>query len=139
MFEKHACVTVMRSFSTLELLGSLFMQLDRDHSEKKVVLGLMASTKMTLLLMSREELTNELAKHLETKRCLIVLDDVSSTLEWDMIIPIFSKMKIISRIIVTTREENVANYCSEPRENICKLKGLEYNDARDLFAKKDSI
>jgi hypothetical protein len=91
---------------------------------------------MALLLMSHEELTNELAKNLETKRCLIVLDDVSPTLEWDMIIPIFSKMKITSWIIVTTREENIANYCSEPRENIYKLKGLEYNDARDLFAKK---
>jgi hypothetical protein len=89
----------------------------------------MASTKMALLLMSREELTNELAKHLETKRCLIVLDDVSSNAEWDMIIPIFSKMKITSRIIVTTREENIPNCCSEPRENIYKLKDLEYSDA----------
>jgi hypothetical protein len=42
--EKHACVTVMCTFSPLELLRSLFMQLDREHSKKKVVLGLMAST-----------------------------------------------------------------------------------------------
>ncbi|XP_047042933.1 disease resistance protein RPM1-like [Lolium rigidum] len=134
MFEKRACVTVMRPFSLVELLRSLVMQL--EPSEKKDVEGLMRSTKKIFLLMPVAELIEELARILERKRCLVVLDDVSSTVEWDMIIPFFHGMENSSRIIVTTREEDIAKHCSEQKGNIYMLKGLEYKDACDLFAKK---
>jgi hypothetical protein len=135
MFEKHACVTVMRPFSLVELLRSLVMQLEREHSEKNGVVGLMGSTK-NALLMNSTELTKELTSLFERNKCLIVLDDVSSTAEWDMIIPVFHDMGNTSRIIVTTREEGIAKHCSGQQENIYKLKGLEDKDALDLFAKK---
>jgi hypothetical protein len=134
MFEKRACVTVMRPFSLVELLRSLVMQL--EPSEKKDVEGLMRNTKKIFLLMPVAELIEELARILERKRCLVVLDDVSSTVEWDMIIPFFHEMKNSSRIVVTTRGEHIAKHCSEQKENIYKLKGLEYKDAFNLFAKK---
>lgn len=137
IFDNRACVTVMRPFNLEELLRSLFMQLDRESSEKKDVVGLMSSTKNTLLLMSLAELIKELAKLFQTKRCLIVLDDVSSTAEWDRIVPIFHEMRKTIRIIVTTREESIAKHCcSQKQENIYKLKDLEYKDAHDLFTKK---
>jgi hypothetical protein len=135
MFEKHACVTVMRPFSLVELLPSLVMQLEREHSEKNSIVGLMASKK-NALLMTFTELTKELTSLFEREKCLIVLDDVSSTAEWDMIIPVFHDMGNTSRIIVTTREEGIAKHCSGQQENIYKLKGLEDKDALDLFAKK---
>ncbi|XP_024315523.1 putative disease resistance protein At1g59780 isoform X2 [Brachypodium distachyon] len=137
IFDNRACVTVMRPFNLEELLRSLFMQLDRESSEKKDVVGLMSSTKNTLLLMSLAELIKELAKLFQTKRCLIVLDDVLSTAEWDRIEPIFHEMRKTIRIIVTTREESIAKHCcSQKQENIYKLKDLEYKDAHDLFTKK---
>jgi Ni2+-binding GTPase involved in maturation of urease and hydrogenase len=135
MYEKHAFVTVMRPFSLVELLRSLVMQLEREHSEKKGVMGLMASTK-NALLMTSAELIKELTSLLERKKCLIVLDDVSSNAEWDMIIKVFHDMGNTSRIIVTTRDEGIAKHCSGQQENIYKLKGLEDKDALDLFAKK---
>jgi len=85
--------------------------------------------------MRVEELINELTKLLERKRCLIVLDDLSSTMEWDMIIRVLPTLEDMSRIIVTTREENIAKHCSKKQENIM-LKVLEDNDALDLFTKK---
>ncbi|XP_037471068.1 disease resistance protein PIK6-NP-like, partial [Triticum dicoccoides] len=136
MFEKRACITVMHPFNLEGLLRSLIMQLDRESSEKKDVAGLMGSTKNILLLMPLAELSKELARLLEGKRCLIVLDDLSSTAEWNMIIPIFHGMEKTSRIIVTTREKNIADLCSENKENIYMLKNLEYKDAHDLFTKK---
>jgi hypothetical protein len=135
MFEKHAFVTVMRPFSLAELLRSLVMQLEREHSEKKGVVGLMAITK-NALLMTVAELIEELTRLLESERCLIVLDDVSSTVEWDIIIPVFRYMGNTSRIIVTTREKYIAEHCSRKEENIYKLEGLEDKDAVALFAKK---
>jgi hypothetical protein len=134
MFDKRACVTVMRPFSLVELLRSLVMQL--EPSEKKDVVGLMGKTKKTFVLKPLSELIKELTSILQINKCLLVLDDVSSTIEWDMIIPIFHEMVNSSRIIVTTREEDIAKYCSEQKENIYMLKGLEHKDACDLFAKK---
>ncbi|CAM0870084.1 unnamed protein product [Alopecurus aequalis] len=136
MFEKRACVTVMRPFNLVDLLRNLVMQLDREYSETKGAMGLVGSTKKTLISMPHAELIEELARLLNRKRCLIVLDDISSTAEWDMIKPRFREMENTSRIIITTREEDIANHCSEQKENIYKLKGLEYKEARELFAKK---
>uniref|UniRef100_A0A8R7NWI7 Disease resistance protein RPM1 n=1 Tax=Triticum urartu TaxID=4572 RepID=A0A8R7NWI7_TRIUA len=109
-FEKRACVTVMRPFNLDGLLRSLIVQLDRGSSDKKDVV--------------------------EGKRCLIVLDDVSSTEEWNMIVPHFHGIEHTSRIMVTTREENIAKLCSRRQENIYMLKDLAHKDARDLFTKK---
>nr|UBY07514.1 NBS-LRR disease resistance protein [Dasypyrum villosum] len=138
-FEKRACVTIMRPFNLEGLLRSLIMQLGTESSEKKDVIGLMGSTKNILLMMPLAELIKELTRLLEGKRCLIVLDDLSSTVEWNMIIPIFHGMEKTSRIIVTTREKNIADVCSEKKENIYMLKDLEYKDAHDLFTKKETI
>ncbi|XBI78107.1 hypothetical protein VPH35_087853 [Triticum aestivum] len=135
-FDKHACVTIMRPFILEELFGSLFMQLDAESSEKKDVVGLLGNAKKASPPMSLAELVNELAKLIEKKRSLIVLDDVSSTAEWDLIVRKFPKMTNGSRIIVTTREENIANLCSVKKENIYKLEALKDSDARVLFTKK---
>ncbi|KAG0542090.1 hypothetical protein BDA96_02G073300 [Sorghum bicolor] len=114
LFEKRACVTIMRPFVLQEVLKSIAMQLDADSSNV-------------------EALGNILA----TKRFLIVLDDLSSVGEWDMIIKILPKiMESASRIIITTRDENIARHCSRKQENIYKLEVLKDSDALDLFTRK---
>uniref|UniRef100_A0ACD5TT22 Uncharacterized protein n=1 Tax=Avena sativa TaxID=4498 RepID=A0ACD5TT22_AVESA len=134
-FEKRACVTVMRPFILEKLLGSIVMQLDAEPSEKDVA-GLLGSTKRALPLMNLAELTEELARHLDTKRCLIVLDDISCNVEWDLITRRLPKMENASRIIVTTREEIVARHCSANQQNIYQLEVLQDEHAHMLFTKK---
>ena len=75
-------------------------------------------------------------KLLERKRCLIVLVDLSSAAEWDTIIQSLPKMENASKIVITTREENIAKCCSPKQEDIYKLEVLENRDALDLFTKK---
>jgi len=125
LFEKRACVTIMRPFVLQEILESLAMQLDADS----VGLG-------TQKVTGTEALIEVLDKVLARKRCLIVLDDLSSIREWDMIIQSLPKMESACRIIITTREENIARHCSQKPENIYKLKVLEDSDALDLLTKK---
>ncbi|CAD6226310.1 unnamed protein product [Miscanthus lutarioriparius] len=125
LFEKRACVTIMRPFVLQEILESLAMQLDADS----VGLG-------TQKVTGTEALIEVLDKVLARKRCLIVLDDLSSIREWDMIIQSLPKMESACRIIITTREENIARRCSQKPENIYKLKVLEDSDALDLLTKK---
>jgi predicted AAA+ superfamily ATPase len=108
MFEKCACVTVNRPFNPSELINSLAAQLGGD----------------------------KLADLLEGKNYLIVLDDISSTTEWDAIVKYFPTTVTTSRIVVTTREDNIAKHCSKKERNIYKLKLLGDKDAHDLFTEK---
>jgi hypothetical protein len=72
---------------------------------------------------------------LEGKKYLLILDDLSSTAEWDAINHYFPRKQVQSRIIVTTRVKNIAEHCSK-KENIHKLKFLEEKDAFNLFTEK---
>ncbi|VAH69988.1 unnamed protein product [Triticum turgidum subsp. durum] len=110
MFDKRACVTVMRPFNSATLLESLTMQF-RDRNE------------------------TDLTRCLEGKRYLLVLDDLWSIGEWDAIKKYLPETAA-SCIIVTTREENIAKHCSKDGINIYKLNHLGPDDARTLFTKK---
>lgn len=116
MFDKHACVTIMRPFNLNDLLMSLVRQLkDSKTSGEK-----------------------ELASILEGKKYLIVLDDVLSTTEWNAIESYFPAMEETgSRIIITTRHESIAKHCSGDQQGkIYQLNRLGDSDAKNLFAKK---
>jgi hypothetical protein len=82
--------------------------------------------------MRREELIAKLA-HLVTQECLIVVDDLSSTEEWDSIKESLVKA---GRVIVTTRERMVAMYCSSEAKYLYSLQRLDDTAAFDLFQKK---
>ena len=75
----------------------------------------------------------ELSRLLETKKCLVILDDLSSAQEWDAIKHYLANAR---RIIITTTEKLVAKHCSEYNSNMFSLKGLEADAALYLFKKK---
>ncbi|WVZ91893.1 LOW QUALITY PROTEIN: hypothetical protein U9M48_038006 [Paspalum notatum var. saurae] len=137
LFEKRACVTVMRPFILKDLLKSLIMQINAESFGKKTANDFgWGSSRNKIALMGVDELIKEVASHLEGKRCLIVLDDLSSTAEWEQIRHSFPKLDNTSRIIVTTREQSIAKHCSKNQDNIYKLQVLKDKDALDLFTKK---
>ncbi|CAM0147531.1 unnamed protein product [Urochloa decumbens] len=134
-FEKCAFVTIMRPFNLAVLLRSLAVQL-HEQSTKEELLDSRFSNESSLAMMGIEELTKRLSNLLENKRCLIVLDDMSSIREWDLIKPVFHSMGKTSRIIVTTREESIANHCSWEGGTVHNLQVLEPEEAVYLFSKK---
>ncbi|KAF8753090.1 hypothetical protein HU200_011744 [Digitaria exilis] len=127
MFEKRSCATIKHPFDLVELIGSLAVQLDEMSYRNKDMADV---DRMKLGVKS------SLAGLLAGKKYLIVLDDLSSTTEWDSIIKHFPIDETASRIIVTTRVESIGKYCSEKDGNIYMLKSLGDRDARDLFTKK---
>jgi hypothetical protein len=110
MFDKRACVTIKRPFNHRDVLNSLAEQLS---GQKKWEHGI-----------------------LEGKKYLIVLDDLYSTKEWTDIESNFPRMITESRIIVTTRVNEIARHCSSKETHILELKILEEKDALDLFTEK---
>lgn len=136
-FDKYVFVTIMRPFILVELLRSLAEQLHKGSSEKEELLENRVSGKKSLASMEVTELTGQLKRLLEKKSCLIVLDDFSDTSEWDQIKPtLFPLLEKTSRIIVTTRKENIANHCSGKNGNVHNLKVLKHNDALCLLSEK---
>jgi hypothetical protein len=135
MFEKRAYVTLKRQFILEEFLKNLAMQLNAKSSKRSAI-HFGGSTRRSLAMMGVEELTEEVARLLERKKCLIVLDDLSSSVVWDLIRHSLPILENTSRIIVTTREEKIARHCSKKKENVYELKVLQYKDALDLFTKR---
>lgn len=134
-FKKRACVTVMKPFNQVELLGNLVTQLVVDTSEENGTMHSFGTAKKNSA-WSVEELKVELERLLNEKRCLVVFDDLSSTTEWDLIRGSLPQTENASRIIVTTREVSIANHCSKKKENVYELKRLTKKHALDLFTKK---
>nr|UBY07281.1 NBS-LRR disease resistance protein [Dasypyrum villosum] len=112
MFDKRACVTVMRPFNSATLLESLNMQFRNNN-----------------------ETNTDLWRCLEGRRYFLVLDDLWSIGEWDAIKQHLPETAA-SCIIITTREENIAKHCSKDDINIYKLNHLGPDDACTLFTKK---
>ncbi|CAO2142174.1 unnamed protein product [Urochloa humidicola] len=135
MFEKRAFVTIMRPFNPADLLGTLVGRL-HEESSKEELLNNRVSKNGSLALMGVEALTKELKRLLEMKSCLIVLDDLSSIEEWDHIKQGFSWMGKTTQIIVTTREESIAKYCSGKYGIVHDLEVLKEEDALNLFSLK---
>ncbi|KAG0542092.1 hypothetical protein BDA96_02G073500 [Sorghum bicolor] len=133
LFEKRACVTIIRPFVLDEVLKSLAMQLRGESFNRKdnidFGIGIRKLTETKLL-------TEELGHLTKRKRCLIVLDDLFSVVEWGMIIQSLPKMENASRILITTRERNIAKHCSRNEESIYNLQVLNPWDSLDLFTRK---
>jgi hypothetical protein len=83
--------------------------------------------------MTLQQLTDKLTHLLKEQKCLIVLDDISSITEWDLV---KSCLCNATRTIVTTREKNIAVHCSKEVRNMYNLSGLEEDVALELFKMK---
>ncbi|OEL28724.1 putative disease resistance protein [Dichanthelium oligosanthes] len=85
-----------------------------------------------LATMAIEDLIQESIRLLEGHKYLVVLDDILSIAEWDLILPFLPEENSSSRIIITTREECVATRSS--REY--KLRPLQDEPLLDIFKEK---
>ncbi|XBI50566.1 hypothetical protein VPH35_113951 [Triticum aestivum] len=151
MFEKYAFVPVLRPFKLEEFLRSLASQLQKGSPDRATMgtkdnhrvkqggkwAALELSNRAKDSACDTQKSIEELGRHSEGKSCLIILDDLSSTMEWDKIVASLRKMKSSSLVIViTTRREDIAKHCCRKPTCIRLLKGLEEKDACTLFTKK---
>ncbi|XP_058114483.1 putative disease resistance protein At1g50180 [Magnolia sinica] len=83
--------------------------------------------------MDVNQLRREISKHLEKKRYLIVLDDIWSKEAWNDLKDAFSEMNNGSRVVLTTRKEEVALYA---QSELHKPKLLNDKEDWELFCKK---
>ncbi|XP_044948028.1 disease resistance protein Pik-2-like [Hordeum vulgare subsp. vulgare] len=130
---KRAWATALRPFNPEVLLRDVTLQLQSTIQEGPAGSPTTGAQKKTISVMKLQELKDELARVLKMRSCFVVLDDISSTSEWDLV---KSFLDNAGRIIVTTRQKNIAKHCSKEYKNMYCLKGLKHAAALDLFIKK---
>ncbi|CAL5009173.1 unnamed protein product [Urochloa decumbens] len=76
---------------------------------------------------------NDLRGHLQDKRYFILVDDLWDTKAWDTIKCAFPQNNKYSRVMITTRNENLARSCCGNHEGIHNMRPLNEQDSKKLF------
>ncbi|XP_058112904.1 disease resistance protein RPM1-like [Magnolia sinica] len=126
LFDCYACVSVSQSLRIDELLRSIIKQL--LEAKKDVVPNDLATK-------DAGELRRMVRGLLESKKYLIILDDVWTMNDWNKLNVIFSNCGCGSRLVVTTRDSDVATAAGEG-SRVCKVRLLDHEEAWVLFCKK---
>eukprot|EP00268_Persea_americana_P057621 TRINITY_DN690_c0_g1_i6.p2 TRINITY_DN690_c0_g1~~TRINITY_DN690_c0_g1_i6.p2 ORF type:complete len:911 (+),score=113.36 TRINITY_DN690_c0_g1_i6:3668-6400(+) len=124
-FECYAWTYVSQEFIVRDLLYDLI----------KCVKTLSSDDIDKLNSMNEEELSGELFNSLNGKRYFIVLDDIWSREAWDGIQASFPAENKGSRIMITTRNVDVAKY-ADRRSNPYELRLLKDEECWELLRKK---
>ncbi|CAL4994135.1 unnamed protein product [Urochloa decumbens] len=119
-FTKYSWVDVSHPFNIRNFAWSLQSEFQSDSIQQIVISNPIQGCRQLL----------------EDDVCLIVVDGLQSTEEWDLIrhslVPKHSK----SIIVVITTEESIAMHCATREEGMYNVKSLEGDEATDLFRKE---
>ena len=125
-FPGRAWVRVMHPFTVKGFVQSL---VDQFHGAKGV-LDMLETEKTT------QDLAREFNAYVNDRRCLIVLNDLSTIEEWDQIKNCFINNKKGSRIIVSTAHVEVASLCAGQQSEASELKQLSADQTLYSFYEK---
>nr|XP_023880003.1 disease resistance protein RPM1-like [Quercus suber] len=127
VFDCYAWITISQSFELEDVLRSLIKEFHESRKE---------TNPADLNSMNYRLLVKTLVNYLEKKRYLIVLDDVWDTNFLDEIKVSLQDSCLGSRIILTTRIDNVASYSMGGKHHKYDIKLLQNKEAWELFCKK---
>ncbi|KAH0769467.1 hypothetical protein KY290_013448 [Solanum tuberosum] len=107
--------------------------LSQQHNVKEILLSLLRSTKGGTFDMNDEaELADMLHKRLYGKRYLIVMDDIWSSKAWDDVRRCFPIQNKGSRILLTTRNNEVACYANSDNPSL-HMSFMDQDESWNLF------
>ncbi|KQK16596.1 putative disease resistance protein At1g50180 [Brachypodium distachyon] len=124
-FDTIAWVTVSQTFKGIELLKDIMKQITGKKYE-------------SLNQMLEHEVGKEIHDFLLQKKYLVVLDDLWETDTWEQLnrtVKAFPDATNGSRVLLTTRKEDVANHVQMPT-HVHPLKKLDEEKSWDLFSSK---
>ncbi|KAK4344371.1 hypothetical protein RND71_037465 [Anisodus tanguticus] len=103
----------------------------QEYCARNVLLGLLSSTSDE----SYDQLADRLQKHLKGKRYLVVIDDIWTTEAWDDIKLCFPDCNRGSRILMTTRNMEVAEYAGSGKLSY-HMRLMNFDESWSLLYKK---
>ncbi|XP_019183152.1 PREDICTED: putative disease resistance RPP13-like protein 3, partial [Ipomoea nil] len=121
-FDCRAWVTISQDYNPTQVFQCLLRCLDPGASDNNGA--------------SKYELAEKVYKLLKHQRYLIVVDDIWNTVVLDDLMRCFQDDNTGSRILLTTRQKNVAEY-ADSGNNFCQtLRFLDSNESWNLFQSK---
>ncbi|MED6170564.1 hypothetical protein PIB30_032243 [Stylosanthes scabra] len=110
-------------------------RVSKDYDQREVWRGLLDSLKLSTSSYqnSIEDLKKSVKNYLKGKKYLIVLDDIWEPDVWDNLKAAFPNESKGSKILITSRNEEVANRTSS---KTCRLALLDESQSWELFCKK---
>ncbi|KAG6528222.1 hypothetical protein ZIOFF_010373 [Zingiber officinale] len=139
-FQSRVWIAVSQNYSIKELLKKIIRQISINEQQIRDVFECQdasLNTEQLLNIMDKAQLVKTIRDHLHGKRYMIVFDDVWSTEAWESLSIALPQGKEGSRVIVTSRSEEVANYsCSRNRQFIFKISPLSPEKSWELFCRK---
>ncbi|KAG6528224.1 hypothetical protein ZIOFF_010375 [Zingiber officinale] len=139
-FQSRVWIAVSQNYSIKELLKKIIRQISINEQQIRDVFGCQdasLNTEQLLNIMDESQLVKTIRDHLHGKRYMIVFDDVWSTEAWESLRIVLPPGKERSRVIVTTRIEEVSNTsCSRNRQFIFKISPLSPEQSWELFCRK---
>ncbi|KAI3957585.1 hypothetical protein MKW92_027749 [Papaver armeniacum] len=124
-FDCHAWCSISQQLNMRDVLLEIikkFMNPDKDELSK-------------IKEMNDRNLVEKLSEYLQDKRYLIVVDDLWSFQDWSMLSPSFPKGKRGSKILLTTRNKEVASQ-ADPWSLQLEPELLNEEDSWELLRKK---
>ncbi|KAL6644082.1 hypothetical protein ACP70R_018848 [Stipagrostis hirtigluma subsp. patula] len=116
-----------------------FVSVSRNPDMRNILKGILSEVGYTKMEMLNDvqKLISTLREHLTHKRYLIIIDDIWSTVAWDFIWCSFVENNNGSRVITTTRNQEVARCCcSQSNGHVYSMQPLNQGDSRRLFFRR---
>ncbi|CAI9089620.1 OLC1v1024226C1 [Oldenlandia corymbosa var. corymbosa] len=125
---------------TYEFMDKVFIYVSRDYDKKKVMLEILASfaeINDEVSNLDEERLENYLRQQLEGRTYLVILDDVWEKNDWDRFKFAFPNNNKRCRVLMTTRNAEVAMYAHPNNPNYWyKLDFLSLDHSQELLRLK---
>ena len=139
-FDCKAWVYVSQEFRAKEILLDIACHVMFPDDEEKGKLNERKETpndkKKKLEGMRENELGNTLCGYLKDKKYLVVMDDVWSSEDWSRLQPYFPEAKDGSKVLITTRNKEIALHATYSEAFIYELRLMNDDESWRLFLKK---
>nr|XP_025877981.1 disease resistance protein RGA5-like isoform X3 [Oryza sativa Japonica Group] len=133
-FNCTSFLSVSKNPDVLKLLKNLLLEVQKKEI---IIKSSLTPSEFTKFPDDNQKLIDTLREHLANKRYLIVIDDIWSTKIWNNIQCAFVQNNYGSRVIITTRIEDVATKCSfDFYGMVYKMQPLDEVNSRSLFFKR---
>ncbi|KAF8013824.1 hypothetical protein BT93_I1626 [Corymbia citriodora subsp. variegata] len=121
-YDGFAWACISQGYHARDILEGIFVKLI-PYQRKEV------------MQMRDDELGETLYKIQQEKRCIVVLDDVWTKEDWDGIRAAFPILNTRSKLLITTRNREVAEYI-DPHGFLHEAKCLSYQESWELLTKR---
>ncbi|XP_010523649.1 PREDICTED: disease resistance protein RPM1-like [Tarenaya hassleriana] len=126
-FDCCAWITVSQSYVIEDVFRTMIKELYKEAD---------LQTPADFYSLNYRELAETLVNFLKERRYIVVLDDVWSTRLWTEINVSLPEGTCGSRVMITTRNENVASFAYGKDCQIHRIEPLKDNEAWELFCRK---